>query len=137
LAAVGVAGKRVLLPRAAGAREILPTQLRELGAAVEEVVTYSSVLPQAHLAELRERLRAGAADTITFTSSSTVHNFIAALGAESGALLVNTTIGCIGPVTADTARSYGLQVAIQPQSYTIPAFVEAIKQYYASAPPRS
>ena len=137
LAAAGVAGQRVLLPRAAGAREVLPIRLRELGATVEEVVTYSSVLPHGHLAELRERLQHGAADLITFTSSSTVHNFIAALGPDSGTLLAQTTIGCIGPVTADTARSYGLHVAIQPESYTIPAFVEAIRHHYASAPPRT
>jgi uroporphyrinogen III methyltransferase/synthase len=130
LAAAGVAGKRVLLPRAAGAREVLPIQLRELGATVEEVVTYSSVLPHTHAAELRELLRRGDADLITFTSSSTVHNFVAAFEGTGSAVLAHTAIGCIGPVTADTVRSYGLHVAVQPATYTIPAFVDAIVQYY-------
>jgi uroporphyrinogen III methyltransferase/synthase len=45
-------------------------------------------------------------------------------------VLAHSAIGCIGPVTADTARSYGMRVAIQPSAYTIPAFVEAIVSYY-------
>ncbi len=130
LAAVGIAGKRVLLPRAAGAREVLPIQLRTLGANVEEVITYASVLPRTHVAELRALLQRGAADLVTFTSSSTVHNLIAALGGPGDLLAAPTAIGCIGPVTADTARSYGLRVDIQPASYTIPAFVEAIVEHY-------
>jgi uroporphyrinogen III methyltransferase/synthase len=129
LAAAGVAGKRVLLPRAAGAREVLPIELRAQGASVEEVVTYASVRPRTPATELRELLRGDAA-VITFTSSSTVHNFMAVFEGTADAVLAHATIGCIGPVTADTARSYGLRVAIQPATYTIPAFVEAIVQYY-------
>jgi uroporphyrinogen III methyltransferase/synthase len=137
LAAAGVAGKRVLLPRAAGAREVLPIELRALGATVEEVVTYASVLPRMHAEELRELLLRGAADLVTFTSSSTVHNFVAAFDGAVDRVLAHTAIGCIGPVTADTARSYGLRVAIQPATYTIPAFVDAIVQYCGSTPPRA
>jgi uroporphyrinogen III methyltransferase/synthase len=135
LAEVGVKGKRVLLPRAAGARAVLPQQLRDLGAAVEEVTAYTTVLPRAAAEELRELLLGGEADLVTFTSSSTVHNFVAAVGRDIGAVLARAAVGCIGPVTAETARSYSMPVAIQPSTYTIPAFVDAIARYYAEALP--
>jgi uroporphyrinogen III methyltransferase/synthase len=134
LAHAGVRGKRILLPRAAAAREILPVRLRELGATVEEVATYATVIPQTNVAELKELLLRPAADLVTFTSSSTVHNFVAAFDGRVDAVLVHTDIGCIGPVTAETASHYGMHVAIQPSSYTIPAFVDAIVRYYTSAP---
>ena len=128
LAATGIAGKRILLPRAAGARALLPEQLRSLGAVVEEVITYQSIAPAQHVEELRQLLTQGAVDVITFTSSSTVHNFVAAVGTDAAALLTHVQVGCIGPITADTARSYGMTVAIQPDAYTVPAFVDAIVQ---------
>ena len=137
LARAGVRDQRVLLPRAAGARQVLPLQLRELGATVEEVVTYTTVLPARHVDEVRGLLLRGAADLVTFTSSSTVHNFVAALAGSIDPVLTHLTIGCIGPITADTARGYGMRVAIQPREYTVPAFVEAIVSYYTAAPPRA
>jgi uroporphyrinogen III methyltransferase/synthase len=133
LAQAGVAGARVLLPRAAGAREVLPAQLRELGAVVEEVATYAAVLPHAAAQELRDVLLRGEADLVTFTSSSTVHNFAAVFEGQVEQVLARAAVGCIGPITAETARSYGMTVSIQPESYTIPAFVEAIVRYYAAA----
>ncbi len=134
LAAAGVQGKRILLPRAAGARAVLPQQLRALGAAVEEVITYSTVLPRGAALKLREVLGHGQADVVTFTSSSTVHNFVAAVGDELDAVLAHAVVGCIGPITADAARSYSMQVAIQPPVYTIPAFVDAIVRYFTAPP---
>lgn len=128
----GMEGQRVLLPRAAAARDVLPKQLRALGAHVEEVATYDTVLPQSDAAEIREGLSLGDIDLVTFTSSSTVHHFVAALGGQAGPLLERALVGCIGPVTAETARGYGMRVAIQPSIYTIPAFVEAIVQHYAT-----
>jgi len=137
LAHTDMRGQRILLPRAAGARAVLPVQLRARGAQVEEVITYTSMLPAGDAEELRTRLLAGEADLVTFTSSSTVHNFVAALGSGSGQLLARLTVGCIGPITAETARSYGMDVAIQPRAYTVPAFVEAIVSHYAAAAPRA
>lgn len=136
LARIGVAGKRILLPRAAGARAVLPQQLREHGAIVEDVPTYTTVLPHTDAQQLRDLLLRDAADLVTFTSSSTVHNFIALLEGSGPEVLRHTTVGCIGPVTTETARKYGMQVAIQPSAYTVPAFVEAIVQYYATVPPK-
>jgi len=137
LVQAGVAGKRVLLPRAAGARDVLPVELQRHGALVEEVATYTTALPSDTAEELRELLLRGGADLLTFTSSSTVQNFVAIFKGEVDRVLAQATVGCIGPVTAETARSYGMQVAIQPSTYTIPAFVEAIVRYYTDQPRKS
>ncbi|MDX2165453.1 MAG: uroporphyrinogen-III C-methyltransferase [Deltaproteobacteria bacterium] len=130
--ALGVGGARVLLPRAAQAREILPLTLRAAGATVDEVASYQSVPPRGDLDELRGLLAARAVDLVTFTSSSTVTNFIARLGDEAAALLTDVPAACIGPITADTARAAGLRVVVQPATYTIAAFTEAIVSYFRS-----
>jgi uroporphyrinogen III methyltransferase/synthase len=109
-------------------------QLRAHGAIVEEVATYTTALP-AVAPEVRRWLLDGGADLITFTSSSTVQNFVAIFQDQTQRVLAHAAVGCIGPVTADTARSHGIQVDIQPTKYTIPAFVEAIVQYYAASAP--
>jgi uroporphyrinogen III methyltransferase/synthase len=132
MGAAGVAGARVLLARAAGAREILPALLREAGATVDEVASYHTGRPRTDMGEVRELLAAQVVDLITFTSSSTVRHFIELLGAEAGVLLRAVPVGCIGPITADTARAAGLSVAVQPSTYTIPAFTEAILEYFAA-----
>jgi uroporphyrinogen III methyltransferase/synthase len=128
-----LAGRRVLLPRAAGARQILPEKLRALGATVEEVITYAAVRPNADTSELRTLLTQGQIDLLTFTSSSTVDHFVALMGDDVRLLVGRTTIGCIGPITAETVRRYGWEAQIQPAAYTIPAFVEAIIQHFTAA----
>lgn len=132
MGAAGVAGKRVLLPRAAGAREVLPEMLCRMGATVEEIATYQSVRAGGDRGEVRELLAAGAIDLVTFTSSSTVRNFLDLLGADAARLLGGVLIGCIGPVTADAAREAGLTVAIQPAEYTVPAFARAIVEHFTA-----
>jgi len=122
----GVAGARVLLPRAAVAREILPRMLADAGAEVDEIASYRSVPAAAGGERVRRLLARGAVDLVTFTSSSTVRNFLAMLGSDAASLMRRTEIGCIGPITAETARAEGLEVAIQPEKYTVPAFAEAI-----------
>jgi uroporphyrinogen III methyltransferase/synthase len=132
LARIGVAGKRILLPRAAGARAVLPQQLREHGATVDDVPTYTTALPRERTQELRDLLGRGAVDLVTFTSSSTVHNFVTLLNGGLTDMLRDLTVGCIGPVTAETARSYGMRVAIQPETYTVAAFAAAIVTFFAT-----
>jgi len=134
LARAGVSGCRVLLPRAAGARSVLPDELRALGATVEDVPTYRTVAPTTRAAGLETSLLRDGADLVTFTSSSTVHNFADAFAGRLHEAVGRAAVGCIGPVTADTARGYGLAVDIQPTEYTIPAFVEAIVAYFAARP---
>jgi uroporphyrinogen III methyltransferase / synthase len=127
-----VRGQRILLPRAAEAREILPKELQALGAQVDEIPVYQTIRPHTEeTANLRELFLAGKIDMVTFTSSSTVRNFVAAFAGESlPQLLSKTQLGCIGPITADTVREYGLTVTIQSGVYTIPGFTEAIVAHF-------
>lgn len=130
-----VTGQRILLPRATEAREILPQELQASGAQVDEIAVYETIRPQTETVKLRSLLTSKQVDLITFTSSSTVRNFVAVFPNENiSSLLGNTAVGCIGPITADTAREYGLQVAVQPKQYTIPAFTEAIVAYFGCVP---
>jgi len=128
-----VAGKRILLPRAAGARAILPLELERRGARVTEVVSYRAVPPRADVGGLRREIEAGDVDLVTFTSSSTVRHFDEMLDGRAAELLRRTVVGCIGPITAATARERGLAVAVQPGEYTIPAFVDAIRAHFSAA----
>lgn len=120
-------GDRVLLPRADIARKVLAEVLSSLGAAVDEVVAYRTV-PAGDNADLvRQMLAEKKIHVITFTSSSTVHNFIALLNEPRlSRLLDGVTVACIGPVTARTARELGLPVHIEARHYTIKGLVKAI-----------
>jgi uroporphyrinogen III methyltransferase/synthase len=128
-----VRDQRILLPRAAEARAILPKELRLSGAHVDELAVYRTIVPQGtKTRELRSLLLQGKVDLVTFTSSSTVRNFVALFPEDDMKTLIGTArVGCIGPITADTAREYGLEVTVQPDAYTIPAFTEAIVRYFA------
>lgn len=122
----GVEGRRVLIPRAEVAREVLPETLRERGAHVEVLPVYRTVQPPIDPAALA-RIADGDVDLVTFTSSSTVHHF-RALFDEATFDAVRRRIGaaCIGPITADTARELGLSIAVVAEQYTIPGLVEAL-----------
>ncbi len=122
----GVAGKRILLPRADLARELLVEELEKAGARVDNVVAYRTVAAKGDLSRLRERLAEGEIDVVTFTSSSTVRYLLAGLGEGARALLEKPTIACIGPITADTARDLGLRVDVVAAEHTIPGLVKAI-----------
>ncbi len=132
--ASGVAGKQVLIPRAAVAREILPEQLRTLGAEVSVVTAYRTICPPADRAQLKELLRQGAIHLITFASSSTVRNFAQLFDSqhEMKTLTAGTVIACIGPITAQTAADVGMPATITAAQNTIPALVEAILRHSAS-----
>ena len=134
-----VKGKRFLLPRADIAREVLPEELRKSGAEVTEVVAYRTVLaeieregdPDIYRMLLEKRI-----DVVTFTSASTVKNFVQIFGAEQSSDLLNaTTVASIGPVTAEAAEQYGIKTAIMPKEYTIPALVQAIVDYFRAGSP--
>lgn len=134
LSAFPIAGRRVLIPRAAVARDVLPRALTALGAQVEVVEAYRTLPPTNGLApDVYRLLTARAIDVVTFTSSSTVTNFAQLLGGiDLAALLQSTVIACIGPITADTARTYGLTPAIIPHAYTVPALAQAIVDFFQS-----
>jgi uroporphyrinogen III methyltransferase/synthase len=121
-AAHDLAGKRVLLPRAAVARDLVPTELTRRGALVEVVEAYRTVTPE----DAVERTAAAFAhkpDCVTFTSSSTVQNFVTAAGS---AALEGVKVATIGPVTSQTARSLGISVTVEAQPFTIDGLVNAI-----------
>jgi len=119
-----LAGKRILLPRAAVARDLVPVELGRRGAQVEVVEAYRTAMPDDAAARAAE-VFARKPDWITFTSSSTVENFVAAAGA---AALEGVKVASIGPVTSQTARSLGIPVTVEAATYTIDGLVQAILQ---------
>ena len=124
-------GKKILLPRAGEARSVLPVELREMGAAVDEVTAYITQKDQDNADELITQLEENKIDLITFTSSSTVKNFKALLPPHKfNNLLTGVSIAGIGPITADTAKKLGFSVHIVAETYTIPGLCDAILRYY-------
>jgi len=127
-----VKGKRVLLARAKVARDVIPQELRKLGAHVDVVEAYETVIPQSSRKRLNEALKSKTRrpQLITFTSSSTVRNFTALLkgSAQRGNLkqLDGILFASIGPITSATLRQLGLRVDIEAELYTIPGLVAAI-----------
>jgi uroporphyrinogen III methyltransferase/synthase len=130
-------GRRILLPRAAGARMNLPDTLRARGAVVDEVIAYAAVRPDdADVDGLRAALDAGEIDAVTFTSSSTVENFAALLGNQTVAAIARAgrpLVACIGPVTATTAERLGLNVDVVAPTYTVPALTQALVARFCNA----
>lgn len=137
-----LAGQHILLARAAEARQVLVQELEQAGAQVEVVAAYQTV-PVAQDDERGREvialLRQQQLDAITFTSSSTVHHFmhwlsqsapdIAILLAYPGKQPVRPLIACIGPITAQTARDYGLEVSVEAREFTTAGLVEALITY--------
>jgi len=125
-------GKRVLIPRAVKAREILPEGLKEMGADVVVAPAYETVPPKVAPQTL-ELLDEEDIDVITFTSSSTVSNFFKTVPADIVKKVISKAkVACIGPVTAKTAEKRGLSVDIVPQESTIPSLVEAIEKSFSN-----
>lgn len=129
LLARGAGGRRILIPRAEQAREVLPEELRKAGARVDVLPVYRT-LPAAKGAEdLLAALDAGEIHYVTFTSSSTVTNFFAAIPPEAlRRHRDKVRLACIGPVTERTLADHGFTGDIQPEDYTIPALVQAVVQ---------
>ena len=125
-----ISGQRFLIPRAAVAREALPKTLRDMGAKVDIAPAYQTVLPKPKSDAFLKRLQSGDIDVLTFTSSSTVKNFLELTGKSLLKEIKKTRIACIGPITAETAKDAGLTVDILPKEYTVPALLEAIEDYY-------
>lgn len=129
-----VKGVRILIPRAEVARELLPDELRARGAHVDVVPVYRTVIPQEGGEEWRRLLAEGQVHLVTFTSSSTVRNFVTMVGGAEHAtrLLRTVVVAAIGPITAKTAEEMGLMVSIMPGENTIPAMVDAMVRHVES-----
>ena len=136
----GVAGQRILIPRAVAARDVLPQALERAGAEVRVLPVYEARPCFSGREELREVFVKGGVDCVTFASSSTVDNFFAGLDpallqhlrnaqAENGAG-GPPHFACIGPITRATLESYGFACDIEPQEYTIAGLTAALVDFY-------
>ena len=124
----GVENLRILLARAEKARDVLPRELSAMGAIVDEGIAYRTVPETRDENGARRRLSEEGADLITFTSSSTVENYMAlGLPWPSG-----VQVASIGPVTSKTAREMGLTVNVEARRHDIPGLVEAIRKFYGT-----
>jgi uroporphyrinogen III methyltransferase/synthase len=123
-AAHDLAGQQILLPRAAVARDLIPAQLSKLGARIDVVEAYRNVLPEGAAARARDIFASDhKPDWITFSSSSTVNNFLEVTGVEA---LNAVKIASIGPVTSSTIRKHGLTITVEARKYTMAGLTEAI-----------
>ena len=116
-----VRGKNILIARAEVARDILPTELKNFGANVTVAAAYKTVAdtpPEINFSEI---------DMATFTSSSTVENFVAAAGVDA---LKKFKTAAIGTVTADTLKKFGVTADVIAKEFTITGLVDAIKNFY-------
>jgi len=132
LAGKALEGKRMLIPRAKVAREVLPEKLREAGAEVVVPPAYESSPSSEGKEQLKELLENSEVDCVTFTASSTVENFVRTFGGETRHLLSGIRIACIGPITARTASEHGIRVDAEAEEYTIPGLVSTVVGLFAA-----
>ena len=124
-------GKRVLLPRSKIARDYLLKKLNSYGAIVDEVESYQSIQPKYSQSVLNKLLKKGTIDLITFTSPSTVNNFLTLLREKPiYDEMLKIEVACIGPITAQRAAQEGFKVAIVPDEYTVDSLLSAIVKHY-------
>lgn len=116
-----VDGKKVLLARAEVARDVLPTALKDFGAEVVVIPIYKTE------AEVPAQIDLDSLDLITFTSSSTVKNFVAAYGVDR---LKKIPSAAIGTITAQTLKDFNVTPAVVAEHFTIEGLVEAIRKFY-------
>ncbi|MGA3286078.1 MAG: uroporphyrinogen-III synthase [Bacteroidota bacterium] len=122
-----IKGAKILFPKSSIAREELPKQLRSMGAVVDELVVYQTIIPEPdNLERIRQMFLENKIDVATFFSPSSILNFTEMIGLE---VLAHTAIAAIGPTTAETAQQLGLTVAILAQQATAEGLVEAIENY--------
>jgi len=124
-------GTRVLIARAEQARDVLPEGLAELGVKLDVVPVYRALPPASVPLEAAAVLDSGRVDIMTFTSSSTVHNFAGLIGKERfQELAAHAIVASIGPITTATLAEYGITPRIEPAAFTIPALAAAMVEYF-------
>lgn len=126
-------GRRILLPRAAVARDVLPRALRERGAEVEVVAAYRTTMPAGAEEQAQRLFPSGAGtrpDAVLFSSSSTAVNFARLLGADYRHRLEGVVLAAIGPITSATLRELRLEPAIEASEYTSAGLAAALSRYY-------
>jgi uroporphyrinogen-III synthase len=126
-------GEKVLLVRAKIARDVIPEELRQAGAQVDVVEAYQTVVPEDAKKRLQSIFSDGPVDAITFTSSSTVKNFLSLTTAtDVPGKLAKVKFASIGPVTSDTLREFGLPVHVEADEYTMEGLAQAIVRLFGS-----
>jgi uroporphyrinogen III methyltransferase/synthase len=129
---IDIKGNQVLIPRAKIARKILPMKLRKMGARVEVLPVYETKIPgKSKIDKVRKLLLNGNIDVITFTSSSTAKNFFSMIGRHKK-IISRSTIACIGPITAETIRSFGIEPQIISGTYTVQGLTEEIASHFTA-----
>ncbi len=128
---------RVLLVRAKVARDVLPTELARMGASVDVIEAYETVVPEGAKEQLKKVFTdpGSRPHVVTFTSSSTANNFVALLSENARAFLDGVQLASIGPVTSQTLAQAGFPPAIEAREYTMNGLVEAITNHVSSADP--
>lgn len=130
----GLTGSKVLLPRADIGRELMTAELRKAGAVVTDVTAYRVLVVEPQREgepDIYRMLLDRQIDMVTFTSASTVRNFVHVIGREQAAdLLRQTPVACVGPVTAEAAAQLGITTTVMPGEYTVKALIEAVLEYY-------
>ncbi|MBM3458269.1 MAG: uroporphyrinogen-III synthase, partial [Armatimonadetes bacterium] len=124
-----VEGRRILIPRAREAREVLPEQWRAAGATVDVVPVYETVPDGEGIALLQQQLERGELDAITFTAASTVKHLLGSVGADA---LNSVAVICIGPITEQAAQAGGVRVDAVAEEYTIPGLLRRLEQFFAA-----
>ncbi|MFN8556626.1 MAG: uroporphyrinogen-III C-methyltransferase [Dehalococcoidia bacterium] len=124
-----VGRRRVFVPRAGTTHPALVSSLRRAGAEVEEVPLYLTAIPREPDRQSLALLRSGEVDIVTFANSTAVTNLLGMLGGDT-APVERTTVACIGPITARTAREAGLTVEVVSEDDTAPGLVAALRRYY-------
>jgi uroporphyrinogen III methyltransferase/synthase len=129
-----VAGRRFLLPKADIARELVAEELRAAGALVTEVVAYRTLLASNERDsdhDVYRMLLDRQIDAVTFTSPSSVRNFVKMVGEDQAIdLLQSTAVACIGPVTAEAAQQLGIATSVMPERFTIADLVDALVEHF-------
>ena len=126
---------RVLLVRAKVARDVLPDELRKMGALVEVIEAYQTRVPEGAAEKVKALFASPGRrpHVVTFTSSLTVTNFLSLVGEQAGwqQTLEGVTLASIGPVTSDTLRAAGFEPAVEAREYTMDGLVAAIEEHAA------
>jgi uroporphyrinogen III methyltransferase/synthase len=123
-----ISGRHFLFPKSNIACDVIPKELRSLGAIVDEIVTYKTVIPEPeNLEHIRTFLTDGKIDIVTFFSPSSVRNFTEMIGVET---LQHILIAVIGPTTAEEAKEIGLEVDIVAKQQTAKSLVQGIMEHF-------
>ena len=127
-----LSGRRVLIPRAAEAREVLPEALAAAGIRVDAVPCYQTVRVKP-APEILQQLSNQKPDMLVFTSSSAIRGFVDVLGKDAGVrMLLESAVAVLGPITGNTAESFGKSAEVLPGENTIASLLEAMGEFYGN-----